>query len=410
MQKKGISLIVLVITIIVMIILAATVVITLSNTGIIDRADQAVQVTDEKQIQQLADVAWAEAYAEGIRDREKIKEYIENKFEENNINVTKYNIIVLANGVTLKNAYSMKLMTPTDMMFNNKVLMETSEKIDLDVLESASGQIKTVFHQGKEDEDVNYFNIITGVYSFDFVDISSFVGADVTVPGIIFDSNMKIVSDLSNKLPYDDYTLIVITDEIQIGILESGEYYDTYGFWIDDWYDQGYLYNTDYVGTNGITTGIYWYTITKNGETIYDCGFLDEDFEEARKIANQVKGATNLEIKNTTRMVGFENEEYEVMAGVCLFYDNKPLLFYDYSNKKLNYEGSPFGPTTIYNIIDGNDACAIRNKETKEHVYFNYEDFTNMTFDEKLAWVNEHEFYYEIKYYATKKGAEIKFN
>ena len=47
-MKKGISLIVLVITIIVMIILAAVVVISLSNTGIIDRADQAVKLTNEK--------------------------------------------------------------------------------------------------------------------------------------------------------------------------------------------------------------------------------------------------------------------------------------------------------------------------------------------------------------------------
>ena len=46
MKKQGISLIVLVITIIVMIILAAAVVITLSNTGIIDRAGKAVDLTN----------------------------------------------------------------------------------------------------------------------------------------------------------------------------------------------------------------------------------------------------------------------------------------------------------------------------------------------------------------------------
>ena len=61
-MKKGISLIVLVITIIVMIILAATVVISLSNTGIIDRADQAVQLTNEKQVQDLAAMVGAEKY------------------------------------------------------------------------------------------------------------------------------------------------------------------------------------------------------------------------------------------------------------------------------------------------------------------------------------------------------------
>ena len=66
-NKKGISLIVLVITIIVMIILAASVVITLSNTGIINKATHAVKLTDAKQVQDLAALAWADAYMEGYR-------------------------------------------------------------------------------------------------------------------------------------------------------------------------------------------------------------------------------------------------------------------------------------------------------------------------------------------------------
>ena len=66
-MKKGISLIVLVITIIVMIILAASVIIAMSNNGIIDRASQAVQLTDEKQVQDLAALAWAEAYLDEDR-------------------------------------------------------------------------------------------------------------------------------------------------------------------------------------------------------------------------------------------------------------------------------------------------------------------------------------------------------
>ncbi len=55
-RKQGISLIVLVITIIVMIILAASVVITLSNVGIIGKASDAITTTDLKNIQQEAEV------------------------------------------------------------------------------------------------------------------------------------------------------------------------------------------------------------------------------------------------------------------------------------------------------------------------------------------------------------------
>ena len=46
-KKKGISLIVLVITIIVMIILVAAVVVTLNNTGVIGRAHEATDKTNE---------------------------------------------------------------------------------------------------------------------------------------------------------------------------------------------------------------------------------------------------------------------------------------------------------------------------------------------------------------------------
>ena len=68
-RKQGISLIVLVITIIVMIILASSVVITLSSNGIIERAKHAVHLTDEKQVGNFATLMWTELYSEGIRDK-----------------------------------------------------------------------------------------------------------------------------------------------------------------------------------------------------------------------------------------------------------------------------------------------------------------------------------------------------
>ena len=63
MQKnKGISLIVLVITIIVMIILAGSIILSLSNNGIIGKANEAVDVTNEASVRQLVELKWAEAY------------------------------------------------------------------------------------------------------------------------------------------------------------------------------------------------------------------------------------------------------------------------------------------------------------------------------------------------------------
>ena len=101
-MKKGISLIVLVITIIVMIILAASVVITLSNVGIIDRASSAVRITDEQQAQEIANLVWAEAYMEGLRD-EMLKEEVDNNLSKQGIYNTEWNILVSNTGINVLN-------------------------------------------------------------------------------------------------------------------------------------------------------------------------------------------------------------------------------------------------------------------------------------------------------------------
>ena len=96
-MKKGISLIVLVITIIVMIILAASVVLSLSNSGIINKANDAVNKTNLKEVEQLATLIWSEEYMEGKRGDtlkiavlEKLNDYTGN-----------FNIDVSDTGVTV---------------------------------------------------------------------------------------------------------------------------------------------------------------------------------------------------------------------------------------------------------------------------------------------------------------------
>ena len=100
-NKQGISLIVLVITIIVMIILVSAVVITLSNNGIINRADEAVDKTNKSQIEHLAALAWADAYADGLRGAE-LKAKVEEILESNKITTDDWNIAVTDKGVTVK--------------------------------------------------------------------------------------------------------------------------------------------------------------------------------------------------------------------------------------------------------------------------------------------------------------------
>ncbi len=94
-NKKGISLIVLVITIIVMVILAASVVLTLSNSGIINKANEAVEKTNIKEIEQLASLTWAEEFMAGKRG-DTLKEAVLEKLKDY---MNKYNFEVTDSGI-----------------------------------------------------------------------------------------------------------------------------------------------------------------------------------------------------------------------------------------------------------------------------------------------------------------------
>ena len=116
-RKQGISLIVLVITIIVMIILAASVVISLNNTGIINKANTAVQLTDEKQVQDLASLIWAECYLDPAR-KENIENEVKTELEKQGITADKWNITVTETGVSVT---SKTVETKPDFSYLTKI-------------------------------------------------------------------------------------------------------------------------------------------------------------------------------------------------------------------------------------------------------------------------------------------------
>jgi len=104
-KKRAISLIVLVITIIVMIVLAGAIILSLNNSGIIGKANEAVIDTDEATVKELAQMAWAEAYADGARDVKVLKSRVNEALQENGVDITetsKYLINVTEKGVTIK--------------------------------------------------------------------------------------------------------------------------------------------------------------------------------------------------------------------------------------------------------------------------------------------------------------------
>lgn len=99
-NKKGISLIVLVITIIVMIILAAAIIVSISNSGIVNRSNEAVEKSDEAQMKSLVAVAWSEAHfkeTDEVKDDAYYQKEVKNYLLNNGITEAeqaKYEIIV----------------------------------------------------------------------------------------------------------------------------------------------------------------------------------------------------------------------------------------------------------------------------------------------------------------------------
>ena len=100
MQKKnGISLIVLVITVIVMIILAGAIIVTLNNSGIINKASEAVEKTNEATVNELAQTKWAEAYLKTDKSQEALEEYVLRELEKAGVDIDEYSIKVTTDGV-----------------------------------------------------------------------------------------------------------------------------------------------------------------------------------------------------------------------------------------------------------------------------------------------------------------------
>ena len=89
-----------------MMILAASVVITLSNTGIIGKAEEVVDKNNLKQLQSVASLAWSEAYIDSRTDKTvdiegRVWEELE-KYGVKKENDPTYKVTVSDTGVTIE--------------------------------------------------------------------------------------------------------------------------------------------------------------------------------------------------------------------------------------------------------------------------------------------------------------------
>lgn len=136
-MKKGVSLLVLAIAIIVVAVLAATLVLTLANSKDKDVAEPIVQITNIKEVEQLAASAWATAYASGERNITQLELVVDNALVASNVDKNRFEVTVTATGVividkTLKVEEVPDLLeVPTLSIIANKlVITDLSGKAD----------------------------------------------------------------------------------------------------------------------------------------------------------------------------------------------------------------------------------------------------------------------------------------
>ena len=102
MNKRGVSLVVLVLTIIILVILTGVIVITINNNDVITEANRATGKQNEAQAQQVASLAFAEKVMDGVEDLDTIKTYVEASLVANGYKLTDYRISVTQDGVNVK--------------------------------------------------------------------------------------------------------------------------------------------------------------------------------------------------------------------------------------------------------------------------------------------------------------------
>ena len=153
-QKKGISLIVLVITIIVMIILAAAIILSLSSSGIIGKANEARTKSDVANAKQVVSMAYAEWKLMTLDEQEEkgsFKAYADDKLNEagfatsgnGGISLSESGIIhTIYVGLDNKQAiipegYTVSSVSTEDSVSEGLVIYEGSEKVTDENVEEA---------------------------------------------------------------------------------------------------------------------------------------------------------------------------------------------------------------------------------------------------------------------------------
>ena len=233
-NKTGISMIVLVITIIIMIILAASVVITLNNTGIIRQSNVAVDKSELKEVEHAVALAWAEAYMEGNRTPEALREAMETKLEGTDL--SNYEYEPTDKGVTVTQVVKRAEETQIPKLNEYGFYYDVSYTLPLSVL--GIGPIRMVLHEDGSGEVYSGLSAVTMgiqtcIYSYgpgSFVYGSEEIQSGDKMSGILYGSEKLYISKDGSKLTPEETSagsqdLEFVCDYKKPGVIDSKKVY-----------------------------------------------------------------------------------------------------------------------------------------------------------------------------------------
>ncbi len=118
-KKRGVSMIVLSITILVMAILAATAIAFLEDTDIINRARKNTKANNLDQVKEIVKIAWNNANSKSLVTLEDLENAVNNAIVENNIDTSVYNVIVTEDEVFVSTDFVAPRIASSSMTYTN---------------------------------------------------------------------------------------------------------------------------------------------------------------------------------------------------------------------------------------------------------------------------------------------------
>ncbi len=138
-NKKGVSLIVLVITIIIMIILAGAIILTLNNSGVIDRAEEAKEASDRATLKEAVNISYGEWVLATEMDGEtkSADEYIKEKLKDQGFSDEDLGLIYISDAgkisiVTVPEGFTVSDIEGENTIPEGLVIYEGMEKVSTD--------------------------------------------------------------------------------------------------------------------------------------------------------------------------------------------------------------------------------------------------------------------------------------